>query len=163
MPIYQYAVNVGDLQCVQIPPGQSVARPEATSVAKGSGRVSSSRTFLGNAENRPFSRNWSGHFSAAGFTRDGVSLILLVPASGEAPRLQFPLGQTADGCIDLQQFSPLPRIADRCSPPDVALALCSSIAFSWLFVTKVDPSRVTNAICRDDRADHQRRFQATIG
>jgi hypothetical protein len=30
----QYAVKVGDLQRVQIPPGQSVARPEATRAAQ---------------------------------------------------------------------------------------------------------------------------------
>ena len=32
-------------------------------------------------KNRPFSRNWCGHFDAAGFTRDGESLISLVPES----------------------------------------------------------------------------------
>jgi hypothetical protein len=30
VPKTQYAVKVGDLQWVRIPPGQSVARPEAT-------------------------------------------------------------------------------------------------------------------------------------
>ena len=30
----QYAVKVGDLQWVRIPPGQSVARPEATRAAQ---------------------------------------------------------------------------------------------------------------------------------
>ena len=30
VPTTQYAVKVGDLQWVRIPPGQSVARPEAT-------------------------------------------------------------------------------------------------------------------------------------
>ena len=34
VPEYQYAVKVGDLQRVRIPPGQSVTRPEATRAAK---------------------------------------------------------------------------------------------------------------------------------
>ena len=33
VPQYEYAVKVGDLQWVRIPPGQSVARPEATRAA----------------------------------------------------------------------------------------------------------------------------------
>ena len=34
VPEYEYAVKVGDLQWVRIPPGQSVARPEATRAAQ---------------------------------------------------------------------------------------------------------------------------------
>ena len=34
VPTTQYAVKVGDLQWVRIPPGQSVARPEATRAMK---------------------------------------------------------------------------------------------------------------------------------
>ena len=34
MPKTEYAVKVGDLQWVRIPPGQSVARPEATRAAQ---------------------------------------------------------------------------------------------------------------------------------
>ena len=34
MPTNQYAVQVGDLQWVRIPPGKSVARPEATRAMK---------------------------------------------------------------------------------------------------------------------------------
>ena len=34
VPATQYAVKVGDLQWVRIPPGQSVARPEATRAMK---------------------------------------------------------------------------------------------------------------------------------
>jgi hypothetical protein len=35
VPETQYAVKVGDFQWVRIPPGQSVARPEATKAAQG--------------------------------------------------------------------------------------------------------------------------------
>ncbi len=34
VPKYEYAVKVGDFQWVRIPPGQSVARPEATRAAQ---------------------------------------------------------------------------------------------------------------------------------
>jgi hypothetical protein len=34
VPLYQYAVKVGDFQWVRIPPGQSVARPEAIRAAQ---------------------------------------------------------------------------------------------------------------------------------
>ena len=50
MPKYQYAVKVGDFQWVRNPPGQSVARPEATRAAEDSRKVSSTQPFCASAE-----------------------------------------------------------------------------------------------------------------
>ena len=53
--ITQYAVKVGDLQCVRIPPGQSIARLEATSGVQGSDSVCQQViNAVTHANNRPF-------------------------------------------------------------------------------------------------------------
>ncbi len=66
-----------------------------------------------------------------------AALNRMLPARGGVThRRYFGRSVRAGGCIDRPQFEPLPRIEGRCSPPDGALALRSSCAFSWSFVTK---------------------------
>ena len=56
VPKGEYAVKVDGFPWARIPPGPSVARPEATRGVEDHGKVTSSHTFLGSPRNRPFSR-----------------------------------------------------------------------------------------------------------